>query len=286
MHTSTASFLSLLLLAPAADGWLGIYLDSERTEAVVTEVIPESPAAKAGLQAGDVLFAVDDKATPTREQFVAAIRAGKAGDRVRIQVRRGEQEHVVVVRLGERPEEVAAPTAPVRPAQPSKTRELPRPAAEPAPSQRGYLGLGVAEGERGVVVDRVLPDGPAAAAGVVEGDIVTKVGDDRIGSLEDLDRAMQTLPPGRTVAVGLRSEAGARSVMVTLGQKPGSASAEARRPAIAVAPVQPSQPTPPVPTKSPRGDLEAELQALRAELAELRQQLEALRQDSKGKGKE
>jgi len=235
------------------------------------------------------LLAVDDKATPTREEFVGAIRAGKAGDRVRIQVRRGEQEHVVVVRLGERPDEVAAPTAPTAPRQVQpKARELPRPAAEPAPQQRGYLGLAVGEGERGIVVDRVVPDGPAAAAGIVEGDIVTKVGDTQIGSLEDLDRALQTMPPGRQVAVGLRSEAGVRSVMVTLGKRPGTATAEARQPAIAVAPMkaEPPPPTPaPATSKSPSADLEAELQALRAELAELRKQLEALRQDSKGKGK-
>src|SRR5678809_1590381 len=86
-----APFLSLLLLAPAADGWLGIYLDDQPDEAVVSEVVPDSPAAKAGLQIGDVLLAVGDKATPSRDEFVAAIRAAKAGDRVSIKLKRGGQ---------------------------------------------------------------------------------------------------------------------------------------------------------------------------------------------------
>ena len=78
MHMTVAPFLSLLLLAPAIDGWLGIYLDNEAVQAVIGEVIPESPAARAGLRAGDVLLAVGDLATGTRESFIAAVRAALA----------------------------------------------------------------------------------------------------------------------------------------------------------------------------------------------------------------
>ncbi|MFY9341506.1 MAG: PDZ domain-containing protein, partial [Planctomycetota bacterium] len=99
---------SLLLLAPAADGWLGVYLDGERAEAVITEVVPGSPAQKAGLQAGDELLAVDDQATATREAFTAAIRARKAGDRISIKLRRNDKEQIVAVKLGERPETAPA----------------------------------------------------------------------------------------------------------------------------------------------------------------------------------
>ena len=41
MHVVPASLVSLVLLAPAVDGWLGIYLDNDRSEAVVVEVILE-----------------------------------------------------------------------------------------------------------------------------------------------------------------------------------------------------------------------------------------------------
>lgn len=285
MFPMPAPLLSLLLLAPAADGWLGIYLE-DRDEAVVREVIPDSPAAKAGLQMGDVLLAVGDQATPTRAEFVARIQAAKVGDRLSIKIRRGGIEQLVVVKLGQRPDQVpgspvATPTRPSRPQAPAPVQEVP-----PAPApQRGYLGLTVRETDGGVVVERVLPDGPAAKAGVREGEAVTSVGDLRIRNLEDLDAALRPATVGRTLAIGLRSDAGTRSVLVTLGKRPDAA--EAAPAPIAVAPVAPAPAEPPVPPGPRSGrkeaDLEAELAALRAELADLRKQLEALRQ---GKGRE
>src|SRR5262245_25024856 len=104
LQLPSSLFTSLLLLAPAADGWLGIYLASDRTEAGVGGVIPGSPAGKAGRRTGDELLAVDDPAAPTREAFIAAIRGKKAGDRVRVKLRRDAQEQTVTVRLAERPE--------------------------------------------------------------------------------------------------------------------------------------------------------------------------------------
>ncbi len=276
MHPMPASFLPFFLLAPAMDGWLGIYLDTNREEAVVVETVPDSPAARAGIEAGDVLLAVGEQATPTREQFIAAIRARKPRERVTVVLRRDGQRHSVVVQLGERPEELPAPhpveVAPVRPRSPVPSAEpAPAPARSPATAPepaRGYLGVSVRESERGVVVDQVLPDGPAAGAGVREGDVVTSIDEQRVDALADLDGALRGAPAGRKVVLGLRGDAGTRSVSLTLGRRP----AEAR----ASAPASPSEA--PRPARS-AAELDAEIAAMRAELAELRRQIEALRRD-------
>ncbi len=332
MHPLAASIVSLLLLAPAADGWLGVYLSEEHDEAVVAEVIPDSPAAKAGLKEGDVLLAVGDTATATRDDFIAAIRAGKAGDRLTIKLRRGDKEQNVVVKLGERPQqgvpatpaptakpkepqaptEPKAPKAAKEPKAPKEKVEPPKPAVETVPgtaptppavasAKRGYLGLSVRETDDGVVIDRVVADSPAKAAGVGSGDIVTSLGDHAVKSLADIDQFLQASKPGRKIALGLRNAEGARSVTITLGERPAAQSVvrsegdvpvatievapphhEAPKPATAPAP------TPAKATKKPAVageaiDLESELAALRAELADLRRQLEALRKD---KGRE
>ena len=65
--------LPLLVAAVAPDGWLGIYLDQGRPEAVVVEVIPESPAAKAGLQVGDVIVRIGDTGPVARERLRVAL---------------------------------------------------------------------------------------------------------------------------------------------------------------------------------------------------------------------
>ena len=281
-----APLLSLFLLAPAAEGWLGIYLASDRDEAVVGEVIPDSPAAKAGLQMGDVLLAVGEKGTPTRDDFVAAIRAAKVGDRLSIKVRRGGQDQLVVVKLGQRPDQPTPPSAAVTP--PAAERpQAPVPAAEtPPPSSRssgGYLGVGVHEGENRVMIDRVLPESPAAQAGLRTGDVIVSFGEIRVRTLADLDGALQRTPAGRQVPITLHGEAGNRTVQVTLGERSVGATAAQKPPS-------PGGDGKPLVVGAEAGkpgkaeaDVESELAALRAELAELRRQLEALRQ---GKGRE
>src|SRR5688572_16616624 len=105
------SLLSLLVFAPPADGWLGITFDPGREEAVVAEVTPGWPAEKAGLQPGDELLAVGDKPTPTRADFIAAIKAAKAGEDVAIKLRRGDKDMSVTVRLTDKAPPGATPPA-------------------------------------------------------------------------------------------------------------------------------------------------------------------------------
>lgn len=285
MHVVPAALVSLALLAPSVDGWLGIYLDNERTEAVVVEVIPESPAARAGFKAGDVLLAVGDRATATREDFIAAVRAGKVGERLAVRLLRDGKEQLLEVVLGQRPESVNQPPAaggagrPDRPMPAIESAPV-RPVAPPAAGERrGYLGISVRETEDGIVVDRVL-DGPAKAAGVAPGDRVVRVGDQAVQGLEGLDQVLARSKVGDSLSLGLRGAGGARTVVVTVAPLPqdaGRAADPAPR-AIAVAPGAPvaAAPTPPAAPRS-QASLEAELGELRAELAALRQQLEELR---------
>ncbi len=108
MYALPAQLVSLLLALTAAtegwtDGWLGVYLEPEGKDAVLAEVVPGSPAAKAGLQAGDVMLAVGDQAIASADEFTTAIRKASPGDRLRLKIRRQDRESIVVVKLGERP---------------------------------------------------------------------------------------------------------------------------------------------------------------------------------------
>lgn len=309
MQALVASLLSLLLLATMTEGWLGVWLSDHHDAPVISEVIPQSPAAAAGLKAGDVMLAVGDTATATRKDFIAAIKACKAGDQVSLKLRRDGKETTVVVRLGEQP---TTPTdAETRPkdAKP-KGQKPPQPAVEPgreakpltpARSGKAYLGLALRETDKGVVVDRVRADGPAKAAGVEEGDIVTSLGDHLVKELGDLDGFLATAKPGQKVTLGLRRGDETRSVTLRMGERPAQvdevpmATIEPAEPQTAPAPARPRQPlraeSAPAPDARPKPhadnkqvvDLEKELAALRAELAKLRQELEELR---KGKGRE
>lgn len=283
MNPLSLSLASLLLLAPFADGWLGVYLVPDREQAVVAEVIPESPAARAGLQAGDELTQIGDRATPTRDEVIAAIRSHKAGARLPIKVRRDGKEIVVTVRLGERPETLPAPGSVPAPVPPKQNRP-PQPAGETAPvvaaapERKAYLGLRVRESARGVVVDEALAGGPAAALGIQVGERITSLGGRQVESLADLDVALQGREPGQKVVIGLQSDAGARSLTLALGAVPGAA--PSRAPAAAAPPAEVR------PAKSDAYDAEREIEALRRDLRELRQQLDEMRQKHAGAGRE
>jgi putative serine protease PepD len=87
-------------------GYLGVAMGDAtggQDGAVVQEVTPDSPAARAGLQAGDVVVSIDGKAVQNRSELVAAIRGHKPGDKVTLVVVRGGNETTITATLTQRP---------------------------------------------------------------------------------------------------------------------------------------------------------------------------------------
>jgi putative serine protease PepD len=84
-----------------AHAFLGVSLTAG--SATVAEVRAGTPAASAGLQAGDVITAVDGKAVSTSIALQTAIDAHKPGDKVELKIKRNGSEKTVTVTLGTRP---------------------------------------------------------------------------------------------------------------------------------------------------------------------------------------
>jgi len=75
----------------------------ERTPPYVEEVLPGSPAAKAGLRPDDLIVYVDGEPVSSITGFRAAMSRTRPGQAVRLEVRRGERLETVEVTLGEMP---------------------------------------------------------------------------------------------------------------------------------------------------------------------------------------
>jgi len=89
-------------------GFLGVGLQ-ERSDggqgAVVTDISPDSPADDAGIEAGDVVVAVDGHAVDGTGAIIGAIRDHQPGDTVSVTVERGKATETFDVELAERPPE-------------------------------------------------------------------------------------------------------------------------------------------------------------------------------------
>jgi S1-C subfamily serine protease len=99
---------------PMARGYMGITVQTGGL--AIERVEPNQPAAKAGLQPGDILVRVGTLEPQTFEQVIGHICSFRPGAIVEIEVKRGTQRKTVKVRLGCRPPELDPPgTIPGRP---------------------------------------------------------------------------------------------------------------------------------------------------------------------------
>ena len=79
-------------------------LGLSRTDGVlVLNVVPDGAAERAGIRPGDVLLELDGTTVPSVEDLLAALRAHRPGDRVRVTILRGKEQRQVTVVLTERP---------------------------------------------------------------------------------------------------------------------------------------------------------------------------------------
>jgi serine protease Do len=171
--------------------------------ALVQDVSPETPAARAGLRPYDLITAIDQTAIPSDEALLRYISSMAPGTAVRMTVWRDAARHEVVVKLTERP----LPST-VRPAAFAG-------GVRPALSQeQGPLGLTVREIDEstakrlrlpesliGVMVTDVDATGPARQAQIRRGQVVLEINRERISSVAQFQRVVSRLAPGAAVAI-------------------------------------------------------------------------------------
>jgi len=87
--------------------------------------------------------------------------------------------------------------------------------------RRAYLGVATAPAAGGgIQVQTVTPGGPAARAGLREGDVVRSVDDEAVRAPEDLTAAVGDKSPGDEVTLEVQSRGSSRTVTLELGARP------------------------------------------------------------------
>ena len=97
-------------------------------------------------------------------------------------------------------------------------------------SSSGWLGVGVVEvtadkvkelklpAERGALLGKIVPDSPAAKAGLKENDVITEINGQRVEGTEQFRRMIREIPAGRTVQLAVWREGHAQNISVTLSK--------------------------------------------------------------------
>lgn len=164
----------------------------ERRGALVTEVAPRSPAARAGLRPGDVVTSMNAVRIDHAQELARALGRGKPGEEIAIGYRRDGEERAVGVRL-----EVARPPPPRRPSGARMTG----------------LGLSVSDAPGGARIDAVDPRS-AASSELQAGDLILEVNGAEIHGGADFASRLRAAPRRTDVLVRLRREGAPRFVVI------------------------------------------------------------------------
>lgn len=212
-------------------GWLGVTVQPVTDEiaealglesgggALVASVTEDSPAAEAGVLAGDVILRLDDRPIEDGRALARAVADAPVDSEATLTLwREGEEMEVdvVIALLGEEEAEAVAEAAPAPPL-PDTTSTLGMALAELTPELRARFSL--AEEAEGVVVTDVTPGSPAMEGDIRPGDLVTRVDQETVETPETVTDAVEAArDAGRGTILLLRERAGAAAfVALPLG---------------------------------------------------------------------
>jgi len=182
---------------------------ANRKGVLVNDVVPDSPAAEAGVQELDVITAFDDKTVEGSRSLQEIVERSDVDKPHTLTVLRDGKSLTLTIGVKPLPSGLAA-----RGPQPQQPAE--------APSEETYyakdFGLEVAEkadrnaeayeGFDGVVVERVDPDGVAAAAGLGPGVLIRAVGKATVANLAEFSAAIEKESADAGVLLKVRTPRG------------------------------------------------------------------------------
>ncbi len=204
-------------------GWLGVSIQPLSPElarefgakdvkgVLVNEVVPDSPAAKAGVQRGDILIEFDGKKMEGPGDLQRAVGLFAPDQAAKLKVWREQKELSLEVKIGQAPDDREAQQRLGRAPRSLLGLEL-RPIT---PEMAARLNLRSLEG---VFVARVEEGSTAAEAGIQRGDIIKQLNRQNVRGMADFERLTRNLKEGDRLTVLLQRGPMSLYVAFTLGR--------------------------------------------------------------------
>jgi serine protease Do len=191
-------------------GWLGVSIQNMTPElaeqfhapdkqgALVSAVVPDSPAQRAGLERGDIVREFADQQVTDREHLRNLVGETPPGRKISLTILREGQERTIRLTLGEQPREL-----------PFETR------AGEAKGEHVLTGVIVESlppeefpGEEGVIVRKLQPGSPADRGGLRIDDVILEINRKAIRGIGEFNRFVQQLRQEQSVLLLVRREKG------------------------------------------------------------------------------
>lgn len=163
---------------------------------IVAEVLPNSPAERAGLQAQDVVLRYQGEGVTGLDEFRSRVASTKPDTEVELTVLRGDQELTLKVTIAEQPEPATVAEASVSSDWGLQLQTL----TEDLGQHMGYGGL------RGALVTEVRPGSAAAEADLEHSDLILEVAKKPVASAEECVKALSEA--GDTVLLRVKKRSG------------------------------------------------------------------------------
>jgi S1-C subfamily serine protease len=214
-----AGLIAIASIAPGAGlarGWIGVSvqdIDPSLREAMalpltsgalVSDIVPNSPADRAGVCARDVIVRVGKTSVEESDDLIAALREMNPGDEIELSILRGGDQLMKRIVLAERPAREGSPEPMAAPREGRKDL----PTLPDGARERRHLGVRVhpldphlaryfnVRPGKGLLVLSVASGSPADRAGVLPGDILLSFNGEQLSEPRDLRQGVLRLGSG------------------------------------------------------------------------------------------
>ena len=199
-------------------GWLGVEIQEVTPDlaqsfglakpegALVASIDKDGPAAKSGLERGDVVLKFDGKDVHDEHELPVLVADTPINKKVEVEVVRNGKHQNLEVTVGELKE---APVQTAKAEEPGTNWGMQVGDITPEIASQFHL-----QADKGVVVRHVAPDSPAADAGIQPGDLVLEVDHDKVASVNDFLAKAKAAKTGNKSALLLVQRGGTTIYMV------------------------------------------------------------------------
>ncbi|MGJ7547808.1 DegQ family serine endoprotease [Pseudomonas alloputida] len=190
-------------------GWLGVVIQEVNKDlaesfgldkpagALVAQVLENGPAAKGGLQVGDVILSMNGQPIVMSADLPHLVGSLKDGEKAKLEIIRNGKRQTLDVAVGPMPDDdadIGAGTGPEGGAERNSNR-LGVSVSDLTAEQKKTLEL------KGGVVIKEVQDGPAAMIGLRPGDVISHLNNQAVASAKQFTEIAKDLPKNRSVSM-------------------------------------------------------------------------------------